>query len=260
VADPDEPEERSLLSRCLSEAIGTALLVTIGLSVVIFNEGHGSPLATVLPSEAARRALTGFLFGATGMTIALSPVGRVSGAHINPIVSLAFWFERTLPGRTLVLFIISQMMGAILGALPLLAWDSMGQSISYGATEPGPHGVVPAVLGEVITTFVLIILLLSFVGHRQIRRFTPAIFAPLYCLMVWLEAPWSGTNTNPARSLGPEVIALDVHHYWIYWVGPGLGTLLALAARRFLPVLRDLEVDVAKVARFDGRSRPGRKP
>ena len=107
-----------------------------------------------------------------------------------------------------------------------------------------------------ITTFFLIILLLSFVVKRRIRRFTPVIFPPLYCVMVWLEAPWSGTSTNPARSLGPDVVALGAHQYWLYWAGPVLGTLLALAGRRFLPVLRNLEVDIAKVAHFD---RPPRR-
>lgn len=249
----DEPEERGLFVRCLSEMIGTGLLVAIGLSIVIFDEGSGSPLATILPSEAGRRALTGLLFGTTGMTIALSSVGRISGAHINPMVSLAFWFERTLPGRTLILFVASQLLGATLGALPLLAWGSMGRSLSYGATEPGPRGVGLAFVGEAITTFLLIILLLSFVGSRRLRRFTPVIFPPLYGVMVWLEAPWSGTSTNPARSLGPDVVALEAHQYWLYWAAPVLGTLVALAGRRFLPVLRNLEVDIAKVAHFDRR-------
>ncbi|MGH9920604.1 MAG: aquaporin [Nitrososphaerales archaeon] len=84
VTTTGEHEQRSLFAKCVSEAIGTALLVAVGLSIVIFDEGRGSHLAHVLPSEAERRALTGMLFGATGMTIALSPVGRISGAHINP--------------------------------------------------------------------------------------------------------------------------------------------------------------------------------
>jgi aquaporin Z len=236
---------------CLSELVGTALLVAVGLSIVIFDEGRGSPLASVLHSAAARRALTGVLFGATGMTIALSPVGRVSGAHINPVVSLAFWFEKTLPTRTLVAFIASQLIGATVGALPLLLWGSMGRSISYGATAPGPEGVGLAFLGEVITTFVLIISVLCFVGHRRLRRYTPGIFPIIYCVMVWLEAPLSGTSTNPARSLGPDVITLAINRYWLYWAGPVLGTLLALVARRLLPVVRDLEVDIAKLGHFE---------
>ncbi|MHB8458324.1 MAG: aquaporin, partial [Acidimicrobiales bacterium] len=125
--------QRRLLVMCASEMIGTALLVGIGLSIVIFDFGRGSPVSAVLPSAAARRALTGGLFGATGMTIALSPVGRISGAHINPVVSIAFWAERTLPTRALLAFMASQLLGATLGATPLLLWGEMGRSIAYGA-------------------------------------------------------------------------------------------------------------------------------
>jgi len=236
---------------CVSELIGTALLVLIGLSIVIFDLGRGSPMAAVLPSAAARRALTGGLFGATGMSIALSPIGRVSGAHINPVVSIAFWVERTLSTRALVAFAASQLLGAVVGAVPLLLWGQMGRSVAYAATSPGPRGTTVAFLGEVVTTFLLVFLLLSFVGHHRLRRYTPGIFPPLYCVMVWLEAPWSGTSTNPARSLGPDVIGLASHNYWLYWAAPVVGTLLAVAARHIVPVIRDLDVDIAKVARFE---------
>lgn len=240
-----------MVAMCASELVGTALLVGVGLSIVIFDQGRGSPLAHVLPSEGGRLALTGLLFGATGMTIALSPVGKISGAHINPVVSIAFWLERTLPGRAVAPFVMSQLLGATVGALPLLAWGGMGRSVAYGATRPGRQGLALAFLGEVSTTFVLIILLLGFVGHRRLRRYTPLLFPPLYCVMVWLESPWSGTSTNPARSLGPDVISLTGHSYWLYWAAPLLGTVLAVLARRSLPLLADLEVDIAKLGHFE---------
>ena len=238
MADTDGPEERSLLARCLSEAIGTALLVSIGLSIVIFNEGHASPLANLLPSEAARRALTGLLFGTNGDDHCTLARRAGQWRPHQPHGEFGLLVRKDAPGPNRGSLHHSQMIGAVLGALPLLAWDFMGRSISYGATKPGagPHGDALAVLGEVITTFFLIILLLSFIGHRRLRRFTPLLFPPLYCIMLWLEAPWSGASTNPARSLGPDVIALDARHYWIYWLGPVLGTLLAFTARRFLPV------------------------
>ena len=231
--------------------IGSALLVAVGLSAVIFDLGRGSPLATVVPSLAGRRALTGLLFGATGMAIALSRVGRISGAHLNPVVSIAFWAERKLSTPTMVAFVASQLLGAIVGSVPLLAWGPIGRSIAYGATSPGPRGIGAAFLGETIATFLLIFLLLTFVSHARLRRFTPALFPPLYCVLVWLEAPWSGSSTNPARSLGPDVITLASHHYWLYWAAPVVGMLLALAARRIAPVIRDLEIDIAKVAHFE---------
>ena len=239
---------------CLAELVGTALLVAIGLSFVIFDFGRGSPVATMLPSAAARRALTGGLFGATGMTIALSPVGRISGAHINPVVSLAFWAEGALPGRTLVGFVISQCIGAVAGAAPLLLWGQRGLSISYGATSPGPHGVGPAFGGELVTTFAMVLIVLVMVAHPRLRSRTPFVFPPLYCLMVWAESPLSGTSTNPARSLGPDVVALATHAYWLYVVAPAAGALLAVVARRAVPVIADLRIDVAKVAHFEGEA------
>lgn len=240
----------------LSELVGTAVLVGVGLSIVIAVNGPGSPLVPLL-SPAARRALTGGLFGATGMTVALSPVGRISGAHINPVISLAFWAEGSLPHRALPVFVAAQLAGAMVGAVPLLAWGHWGAGIGYGDTAPGPLGTGYAFLGEMATTFVLVVLVLAFVAQRRLRRFTPLLFPPLYCVMVWLEAPWSGTSTNPARSLGPDVVALATHAYWLYWAAPVAGTVLALAARRLLPVLRTLEVDMAKVAHFEHDPFPG---
>src|SRR5262249_53013975 len=112
-----------------SEFIGTALLVGVGLSVVIANNGDGSPLWRWLPSAGAHRALTGLLFGTTGCLITLSPIGHISGAHINPIVSLAFWWKRRMSTRHTIGYIISQVSGAIAGAFPLLLWGNQGKSI-----------------------------------------------------------------------------------------------------------------------------------
>lgn len=236
---------------CLAEFVGTALLVAVGLSFVILNFGTGSPVAGVLPSAAARRALTGGLFGATGMAIALSRVGRVSGAHINPVVSLAFWAEGALPARTLIGFVLSQSAGAVAGAVPLLLWGARGKSISYGATAPGPHGVLAAFGGELGTTFAMVLIVLAMVARPRLRAFTPFVFPPLYCLLVWAEAPLSGTSTNPARSLGPAVLAMAAHSYWLYVCAPAAGALLAVVARRTLPVVADLRIDIAKVAHFE---------
>ena len=247
----DPADLRALARLCLAELAGTALLVVVGLSFVILDFGHGSPVTEVLPSAAARRALTGGLFGATGMTIALSPVGRVSGAHINPVVSLAFWAEGALPGRTLIGFVVSQFTGAVVGAVPLLLWGQRGASVSYGATAPGRSGIGPAFGGEVVTTFAMVLIVLAMVAHPRLRAHTPLVFPPLYCFMVWAEAPLSGTSTNPARSLGPDVVALAANSYWLYVVAPAAAALLAVAARRLLPPVADLPIDVAKLAHFE---------
>lgn len=233
-----------------AELVGTALLVGVGCSLVILNFGASSPVATILPGLAARRALTGFLFGSVGGMIALSPVGKVSGAHINPAVTLTFWLERRMSGGVALGYVAAQLVGAVLGALPLRLWGAMGRSVAFGATVPGPAGPWMALAGEAGASFCLVGGLLLFLGHARLRDFTPALFPPLYALLVWLEAPLSGASTNPARTLGPGLVAGDLHGWWIYWLGPLAGTLAAVSLRLGLPWTRSLEIRVAKVFHF----------
>jgi aquaporin Z len=214
-----------------AELIGTALLVLVGLSLVTVMFGEGSPIPAALPSEGWRRLITGFLFGTTGALIALSPVGKLSGAHINPIVTLAFRLMGKMDLRTSLGYVAAQLAGGILGAVPLLAWGSMGRSVMFGATVPGAGYTTGEVLmGEAITTFAMVALLCVFLGFRQIRPFTPAIFPVLYAIMVYAESPISGTSTNPARTLGPAVVSGHWEGWWIYWVGPVIGSVAACVA------------------------------
>lgn len=239
-----------------AEFLGTALLVGVGLSMVILNFGHGSPMVQWLPSAGARRLLTGFLFGTTGGLLALSPLGKESGAHLNPVVTLAFWLLGKLKAPLALGYIVAQLAGGVVGALPLLAWGQMGRNVEFGATLPGVgYGVWPAVLGEAITTFCLIFGLFFFLRRRQLRPFTPALFPVLYAIMVYWEAPLSGTSTNPARSLGPALLSGCWQDGWIYWLGPLVGMLLGVAACR-LSGRRWLEIEVAKLYHF-GHDRYG---
>lgn len=230
----------------LAELIGTALLVGVGLSVVILDFGRGGAMTSLLPDAGLRRAITGFLFGMTGALIALSPLGKESGAHINPIVTLGFWLMGSFEARQVPGYIVCQIIGGVVGALPLLAWGSMGRSVEYGATMPG-FGNLWALLGEIATSFALVFLLFYFLRHPSLKRFAPALFPPLYAAMVWLEAPLSGTSTNPVRSLGPAVIAPEWHGWWVYWLGPPIGALLAVALHR---AVRLPKIEIAKIHHF----------
>ncbi len=232
-----------------AELAGTALLVAVGCSFVILDFGAGSPVAALLPSLAARRALTGFLFGCTGAAIAVSPLGKLSGAHINPAVTFAFWLYRRVSTRVAAGYVAAQLAGAVVGALALRAWGAMGASVAFAATVPGPAGAWIATLGEAATTFCLVAGLVLFLRHPRLRGVTPALFPFLYAAMVWLEAPLSGTSTNPARTLGPGLVAPAMHGWWVYWLGPFLGTVCGVAIHR-VRWARALEIEVAKVFHF----------
>jgi aquaporin Z len=235
----------------LAEFVGTALLIAVGVSIVILDFGKGSPVAAILPDPGLRRLITGFLFGATGASIAVSPVGKTSGAHINPVVTLAFWLKKKMSTFHAAGYVVAQLAGGIAGALLLLAWGRMGVSIEFGGTFPGSgYTLLQATLGEVVTTVGLIVGLFLFLGHSRLRSYTPLLFPFLYAVMVYLEAPVSGTSTNPARSLGPSLVAGDWRGWWVYWAGPLLGTLLALAIGQ-LSWLRRFQVEVAKIYHFE---------
>lgn len=147
--------------------------------------------------------------------------------------------------------VAAQLAGAVVGALPLLAWGRMGESVRFDATHPGTcFGPQAALLGEVVTTAALVLGLFRFVGHRRLWPFTPLLFPALYAVMVYLEAPVSSTSTNPARSLGPAVVAA----MWNGLVGvpgePVLGVLLGVGIHGFTWERR-FEVEVAKLYHFE---------
>lgn len=217
----------------------------VGLSVVVFDFGPGSPVAAVLPDAFARRLLTGFLFGATGALVALSPLGRISGAHLDPVMSGAFWMAGSLGGGDALAYAAAQFGGAVLGAAPLPAvWGATGAAVRFGATLPSPRaGPWGAVGGEAAATFTLVGAILAFVGRPRLRRFTPLLLPPLVAVLVGFEAPWSGTSMNPARSLGPALVAGALGPMWVYLLGPALG-----GAGAVLAFVRHDRVHVAKVA------------
>lgn len=234
-----------------AEFLGTALLIGIGVSFVIIDFGEGSPIIALIPDPGLRRAMTGFLFGLTGAFIAVSWIGKESGAHINPVVTLAFWSQGKILPIQAVGYIFAQLIGGIVGALPLLSWGRTGISISFGATFPGQgYSAWTALLGETITTFALVFLLFIFIGHKKLRQFTPLLFPVLYSIMVFLEAPVSGTSTNPARSIGPSAISGNWSAWWIYWIGPVIGALIGVAVHR-LSWFKKFEVRVAKLYHFE---------
>jgi aquaporin Z len=222
--------KRKIFRIYLSECLGTAALVLVGLSVVIGINGTGSPILPWIPDEGLRRAITGFLFGTTGCLITLSPVGKISGAHINPIVSIAFLLKGKMSYEHTLGFILAQMIGSVIGAVPLLLWGRQGASVGFGATIPLPGGTAAAFVGEMITSFLLIAGIFFFTGHQhhKLRRFTPYLMPPLYCIMVYAEGKISGTSTNPARSFGPAVISGLWTGYWLYWIAPVIGTFIAV--------------------------------
>ena len=163
----------------------------------------------------------------------MSPIGRISGAHVNPAVTAVFWLFRKLEGRLAVTYISAQLAGAVVGCIPLLLWGEMDKSMNFGATTPGEsYTATAAFLGEVITTFALVFMIVVFVAYRELRPFTPFMVPFLYGIMVPLSR-----RTSPASvRIRPEASA----HRWFQRSGmPGGSTGLARSPAPYWQVLSD---------------------
>ena len=219
-----------------AELLGTAFLVFVGLSAVVFDFSPGLPLVHLLPDASARRLLTGLIFAGSGSLVAISPFGKLSGAHINPSVSLAFWAHGKLHALDLLGYIVGQFIGASIGETALaLVWGPYLKSVQYGMTLPGagyPLWIV--FLAEMALTLLLVLLIFTFVSSHRLMHWTPLMVWLLVATMVWLEAPISGTSLNPARSFGPALLAWFWHDQWLYYIAPPLGALLAVGLFRVL--------------------------
>ena len=226
-ATPAEPGLHLVAWLC--ELLGTAIVLFVGVSAVCFNFGTASPLRDAPTSN--RLLLTGLIFAGTGSLIAISPLGRRSGAHLNPAVTIAFWTQRKVHWHDLTGYIIAQFVGAFLGAFAAhAAWQQQAISVSDGATRPGTGvpGTTAAALEAGMTTCLLLTIFFM-TSSRNTTRYTPLVLWALITVFVWQLAPLTGTSMNPARSLGPALIAHTLDTYWIYVLGPLVGVIAAAA-------------------------------
>ena len=209
--------------------MGTALLLIGGLSAVCLDFGPRSPTARLVPDHSARLLITGLLFAGTGSLVAVSPLGRRSGAHLNPVVTLAFWVQHRVHRHDVVGYVLAQCVGALAGAGVVRGlWGSTAVAVRIGATVPGHgFGVGDAVLVEAAMTAALVAMLLLFTSTHALTRWTPVGNWVLVASLVWVGADYTGTSLNPARSLGPAVLASLLGVWWVYLVGPLLGGALA---------------------------------
>ena len=224
----------------IAEFMGTALMVGFGLFAVAVFWSSGSPLAELPLEPGPRRLVTGFFFAGGATIVIYSPLGQLSGGHVNPSVTLGFLSLGKISRTDAAAYVASQLAGAVAGVgllsalvLGVFGW---GDAIAVGATQPGPGFPVPLVFtAEVLITFILMLAILLISNRRRIAQLTPAIAGTIVMTEVWLEAHVSGTSLNAARSLAPAVFSGIWEHHWIYWTAPIIGAQCAALAYRLAP-------------------------
>jgi aquaporin Z len=222
---------RRNLSAYFSELAGTAIMLFIGVSAVSFMWGPGSPVP-VVSNGALRRLLTGIMFAGGATAVVYSPLGQISGGHINPAVTLGFWRLGKVPTRDALAYVAMQFLGAFAGAYAAgLAWGPLTTGVQYAATVPGDgYSQAGALAAETAITFLLVFLIFVCVNKPRIASRTGLFAGSLVAILVMIEAPVTGTSLNPARTLGPAILAPNYTALWLYFVGPVAGALLAAAA------------------------------
>jgi aquaporin Z len=213
-AEFDDP--RLAYRRLFSELLGTFMLVLVAAGgSVLHGKGEISLAAAVVAPGLMVMAVILFM-------------GAVSGAHLNPVVSLAFAMRRDFPWRRVPAYILTQLVGATLACLFLLA--VFGNVQHLGATLPGPgYHDWQALLMEIALTGGLISVILGTASAAQNVGTFGALGVGGYIALAGLwSAPVSGTSMNPARSFGPALVSGHWTSYWVYVVGPLVGALIAV--------------------------------
>ncbi|MGD9906013.1 MAG: MIP/aquaporin family protein [Vicinamibacterales bacterium] len=215
-----------------AEAVALGLFMISATAATVLLEHPASPLHLSLPDATWRRVLMGVTMGATAAAIIYSPLGRRSGAHMNPAVTLAFlWLGRITP-RDAAAYVAAQVLGGITGtalAAAALAPLAAAPEVDYVRTLPGPAGVGPAIAGELVISFLTLSILLAVAARPATMRLTGLVAGVVVMANITFEAPLSGMSMNPARSFGPALVAADFSFFWIYLLVPPAGMWLAAA-------------------------------
>src|SRR5262245_26639014 len=209
-------DQRLEWRRLFSELLGTFLLVLAAAGGgILVGKGQISLGAAVVAP------------GLTVLAIILF-MGAISGAHLNPVVSLAFALRGDFPWLRVPGYIIVQLLGATLACLFLLA--VFGNVEHLGATLPGPgYANWQALLMEIALTAGLVSVILGTASAAQNVGAIAALGVGSYIALAGLwAAPVSGVSMNPARSFGPALVSGDFAHYWVYVVGPLAGAMIAV--------------------------------
>jgi len=212
--------------RLFSEALGTFFLVLVAVGAGMVNARFGG---SAVPSG-ARVTAPGLMVAAIILFM-----GAVSGAHLNPAVSVAFAMRGDFPWKRVPAYIVAQLVGAVLATL--LLWALIGKQGSAGLTLPG-SGIsgITAMLWEAVLTAGLVSVILGTASGAQQLGPLAAIGVGSYIVLAGLwGAPVSGASMNPARSLGPALVLNDWTAWWAYLVGPVVGGVIAVG---FAYVLR----------------------
>jgi MIP family channel proteins len=208
----------------IAELVGTFILVFGGTAVAV-----GAILARPTAGPAYDSLAVALAFG-LALAVVVAAVGHVSGAHVNPAVTIGMAAAKKFPWNYAPIYVGAQLVGAVLAALA--TWLSFGgparSEAKLAATYPAQGvGDLQAFIVEILITFILVFVVMAVATDQR----APAAIAPIavgfaLAVGVFIAGPVTGGSVNPARSLGPMLVAGDLTSVWLYILGPIIGGVL----------------------------------
>lgn len=241
--------------RALAEFVGTFWLVLCGCGSAV--------LAAKFPDVGIGLVGVSLAFGLSVLTMAFA-IGPISGAHLNPAVSIGLWAAGKFPTKDLGPYIVSQIAGGVFAAwlLFVIASGAPGFDITsgfaangYGEHSPGGYSLTASLITELVFTMMFLIIIIGATGARASTAFAPIAIGLALTLIHLVTIPVTNTSVNPARSTGPAIFVggWALQQLWLFWVAPLLGALLAGFAYR---VVREKSPDVARAVEAKPAFRP----
>jgi aquaporin Z len=205
--------------RLFSELLGTFFLVLVAVGAGMVNARFGGDAVPF----AARVTAPGLMIVAIILFM-----GTLSGAHLNPVVSIAFALRHDFPWKRVPAYVVAQFAGAVLATL--LLWALIGKHGSAGLTLPGSGiSTITAMIWEAVLTAGLVSVILGTASGAQQVGSLAAIAVGSYIVLAGLfGGPVSGASMNPVRSLGPALVLGDWTGWWAYLAGPAIGAVIAV--------------------------------
>jgi MIP family channel proteins len=216
-------ERPDLARRAAAEGLAAFALVFAGCGAIVTNAEYDGALGVVGIA---------LVFGLIVMVMVYA-TGHLSGAHINPAVTVAFTITRHFPPRDAAAYIAAQLAGALLGALLLVAvWPD--QPAELGATVPSVGAGSAFVYELVLTAFLMFVITAVATDTRAVGAAAAIAIGATVALDALFGGPVTGASMNPARSLGPALVAGEWDDFWLYVAGPLIGAALGALAYQFV--------------------------
>jgi len=207
----------------LAELISTFVLIFCGTGSIVFNQlSGGDSIGHIGVSITTGLTVTAMIYS----------LGSISGAHMNPIVTLALYLSKELPAKSIVLYVSAQAIGAFLASGLLHAL--FPEATTLGETLPSISDM-KAFLLEVILSCILVLVVLSFTSKsNENKGFAGLVIGLVVLFEILFAGPICGASMNPIRSLAPALVSGKLTHQWVYLTAPFVGALVAVFSWKLL--------------------------